>query len=391
MKSIDDLASACIRCGFCLEACPTYRLTGEESESPRGRIYLIRNADAGRISWLDTRPHLDRCLGCRACEPACPSGVQYGALLEMARERLGTPPGERMGLAALTRPALLKTAVALGELISTDKMPSSVSLLFSEEPPTAAVPKVQAPAEWPPLLERDLPPIRGEVHLLLGCAMRVLFPRVHEATRRLLRRVGFRVTASDPGCCGALHAHAGALGDAHERVARVGTEFDGGLPIVVNSAGCGSWLKEQPEFADRVCDLSEFLLREGLVEGLAAGPGLPITATYHDACHLAHGQGIRAEPRELLAAIPGATWVPLADSDTCCGSAGIYNLTQPTLARRLLDRKWKAVEATGSRIVVLGNPGCHAWLAQAARERGDRITVVHTAEMLEASFSGWFE
>lgn len=391
MNTIDDLASACIRCGFCLEACPTYRLTGEESESPRGRIYLMRNADAGKVTWEQAKPHLDRCLACRACEPACPSGVQYGALLELARARLGTPKGERLALGAMTTPTAFRLGVEVGDLLGLGRIPGLASRLFTSEGPEVDIPQVQPRSDWPPLAEDGLPRVRGEVHLLLGCAMRVLFPRVHEATVRLLRRVGFRVTVRDPGCCGALHAHAGSLDEAQVSLERVASAFEGNLPVVVNAAGCGSWLKEQAQLRSRVIDISEFLLREGLLESLASSPGLPVRATYHDACHLAHAQGVRAAPRALLESIPGATWIPLGESDTCCGSAGIYNLAQPRLARRLLDRKWDCIVRTGARVVVQGNPGCHAWLAQAAREHGDRIAVVHTAEMLEASFSGWFE
>ncbi|MFN8220297.1 MAG: (Fe-S)-binding protein [Fimbriimonadales bacterium] len=195
--------------------------------------------------------------------------------------------------------------------------------------------------------------------------MRVLFPRVHEATRRLLRRVGYTVREGDLGCCGALHAHNGYLDEGRAMRARVPDD----LPIVVDSAGCGSWLKDGKRPA---VDVSEFLFAVGLVQRLAESHGLEITVAYHDACHLAHGQGVRQPPRDLLAAIPQVRLEPLAESDTCCGSAGIYNIAQPKMARRLLERKWRHIEESGADVVALGNPGCHAWIAQAARERNRR-------------------
>jgi len=218
--------------------------------------------------------------------------------------------------------------------------------------------------------------------------MKTLFPRVHEATRRLLRRVGFMTRALD-GCCGALDAHNGYLERAKSMALGV-TDSNTGT-IITNSAGCGSWLKDATS-AD-VQDISEFLLANGLVEELSKSRGLPRTATYHDACHLAHGQKIKSAPRELLNAIPNFTLSTLPESDMCCGSAGIYNVLQPTLARKLLDRKWTNIEATKADLVVMGNPGCHSWIEQASREHGNRVRVLHTAEALEAAFSslpdGW--
>jgi glycolate oxidase iron-sulfur subunit len=225
--------------------------------------------------------------------------------------------------------------------------------------------------------------------------MRVLFPRVHEATRRLLRRVGYGVRNAEQGCCGSLHLHAGYVDAARTRAERLVRSLPEDLPVITNSAGCGSTMKRYEDllgregsvFARRVRDVSEFLLEAGLSEYLLSSPGVAATATYHDACHLAHGQGVRSAPRELLKAVPGLALVDLPESDTCCGSAGIYNLTQPRMAKRLLDRKWRHVESTGASIVVMGNPGCHAWLAQAAEEHGSAVTVMHTAELLESSFS----
>lgn len=387
MKDLSTLTAQCIRCGFCLESCPTFVISGKETESPRGRIYLARSAEAGKIGWEDTKEALDTCLGCRACETACPSGVHYGEILEQAREKLEEQRPHRtkhMLLQGISKPGILKLQLTLGHLTPGAKVPSPISVLLSREEAQADKPRAQEPAKWPNLT--DVPTAKGEVYLLEGCAMRVLFPNVHEATRRLLRRVGYTVRESDAGCCGALHAHNGYLEQAARMSDALLQNMPGEIPIIVNSAGCGSWLKDQG--CARVLDVTEFLLNEGLSELLATSPGIAATATYHDACHLAHGQGVRSQPRELLATIPGIQLADLNEADLCCGSAGIYNLTQPSRAGTLLERKWTNIEATGADLVVLGNPGCHSWIAQAAREKGSRIKVVHTAEILEASFSG---
>lgn len=389
MKSLDELTTKCIRCGFCLESCPTFVVTGEETESPRGRIYLVRSADEGKLDWEATRPHLEQCLGCRACETACPSAVEYGQILEIARAKLEQSKPSRAKhafLAGMTHPKRLRTQLALGSLLPVRKIPMMLSKLLSGEAPVADKPRAQ-PEDLNPFDESECPPIKGEVYLLEGCAMRVLYPRVHAATRRLLRRVGYTVRETEQGCCGALHAHSGFLDEAHGMAARLASEMPDDVPVIVNSAGCGSWLKES-SLVGRASDATEFLLKNGLVDALMRAPGLDITATYHDACHLAHGQGIRSQPRTLLAAIPKLRLVELNEAEMCCGSAGIYNITQPNMAKTLLDRKWENVAATGASVVATGNPGCHAWIAQAAREHGESVRVLHTMELLEAAFSG---
>ena len=360
-------------------------ISGKETESPRGRIYLARSAAAGTISWKDTAEALDTCLGCRACEPACPSGVHYGEILEQARERLEAERPQRVKhllLKGITNPSLLR----LQTLLPGRRVPGFVSRFLAGEASEADKPKPQGPSGWAPLNESELPAVRGEVYMLEGCAMRVLFPRVHEATRRLLRRTGFVVKESEAGCCGALHAHNGFLAEARTMAEQAFKAWPGELPIVVNSAGCGSWLKDQG--SARIVDITEFLLAQGLAGVLETSPGIKKAATYHDACHLAHGQGVRSQPRQLLAAVPGLTLTRMAESDMCCGSAGIYNLTEPSRARSLLDRKWANIAGTKAELVILGNPGCHAWIEQAARENGSSVRVLHTAELLEASFSG---
>jgi len=228
--------------------------------------------------------------------------------------------------------------------------------------------------------------------------MRVLYPRVHQATRRLLRRIGYVVKEVDQGCCGALHAHNGNLDIAKKMASDLIASMSGSLPVVINSAGCGSTMKEYThlldnelsavDFAERCFDASEFLLAGGLLDALQSAKGLKITATYHDACHLAHGQRITKQPRDLVAAIPGIELGPLAEADMCCGSAGIYNVIQPEMARSLLERKYANIAQTGASVVATGNPGCHSWIAQAAREHGQKIQVLHTLELLEAAFIG---
>jgi glycolate oxidase iron-sulfur subunit len=296
-------------------------------------------------------------------------------------------------LAATSRPGMLKVQLALGRLLPGQKIPGFVSRLISHQAPEANKPVVQHQAELPEM--RDLPPVKGKVYMLEGCAMKLLYPRVHQATWRLLRRVGYEVREVEQGCCGALHAHNGHLDHARRLAETLVASMPEELPVVVNSAGCGSTMKEygallgeECPFAGRVKDLSEFLVENGLLDALALATGFNETVTYHDACHLAHGQRVTAPPRQLLRAIPNVRFVELAESDTCCGSAGIYNVTEPALARRLLDRKWSHIVETGAQIVASGNPGCHAWIAQAAKEQGATVKVMHTAEVLEAAFSG---
>lgn len=388
MSRLDDLTSQCIRCGFCLESCPTFVLTANEAESPRGRIYLAKLGEQGNLDWRgDVKKAFDTCLGCRACETACPSGVKYGEILELAREKLEEAqpsPSRKRFLDGLTNPKRMRTSLTAAKLLGIKRAPRFLNL--SDEPATADIPRLPKPRRWPELRAEDLLEVRGDVDFLEGCAMSVLYPHVNEASVRLLRRVGYRANRV-AGCCGALHAHSGFGEEASKLLNGLDSKRTHSL-LVTNSAGCGSHLKANESSERRTSDLAEVLLEAGLPSLLAQSKGLDLTIAYHDACHLAHGQGVVSQPRQLLSAIPGARLVPLPESDMCCGSAGTYNVFEPSRARSLLSRKWGNIVASGADVVVMGNPGCHSWIAQAAKEANSTIRVVHTAEILEASFLG---
>lgn len=391
-ERIEDLASHCIRCGFCLESCPTFVLDGDETRSPRGRINLALAAERGELPWSAVQVAFDNCLGCRACETACPSGVRYGALLEEARGHMAMSVTQRGFVRLLSNPALSPRLVDLAQILGSKRVPPIPGLAGQKH---EAEPPVRQPEpEWGPLKLDQLPPVRGEVYLLRGCLAGDLFPTTLAAVARLLRRVGLQVAHTPDTCCGAMFAHSGMRSDAQTKADHLALTMPGDLPIVVFTAGCGSALKEygqlaHPEVAARVKDVAEVLLEGGLVDRLAGANALSgLTVTYHDACHLAHGQKVRSAPRELLRAVAGLTLVELGESDMCCGSAGTYNVFQPAIARRLLERKWANVAATGAHIVAQGNAGCHSWIAQAAREHGSTIRVMHTAEVLESAFCG---
>src|SRR3989337_2766079 len=309
-----DGIRACVHCGICLPQCPTYRVLGEEMDSPRGRIYLMRAAAEGRVGLTRTLVrHLDLCLGCRACETACPSGVPFGRLLEAARGQI-----ERRAL----RP--------LGERLLSGAL---LGLLFQPERLGLA--------------------LRGG-GLVLGCVQRLVFPGVNAETARLLTWAGYQVLIPrGQGCCGALHLHTGRIDEARALAARLLARFGREVDfIVTNSAGCGSAMREYPHWLGADRDVEAFALKVRDVSELLAEADLPLqrldlTVTYHDPCHLAHGQRVRLEPRKLLAAIPGVRLVELADSDLCCGSAGVYSLLEPEMADRLLRGKGQPVAAHG--------------------------------------------
>jgi glycolate oxidase iron-sulfur subunit len=406
---------SCVHCGLCLNACPTYLETGSEADSPRGRIVLMRAMHEGRLepNEPDVVKHLDLCLGCRACETACPSGVPYGNLLEYARERMREAHGHpaiveaarHAFLGTLARPNHLALALKMANTLTSGAMPAPAArLLAGNRNVDAHTPQ---PVMGSPARTNNLPtympaigPRRARVALLTGCVMRVLYDNIHRDTLSALVANGCEVLAR-PGqpCCGALHLHNG-FGDDARAMARALIDtlspFDGLDAIITNSAGCGSTLKEYgalladdpvyaaraAAFAAKVRDISEFLGDLGWVAPLDSLGDLPVTLAYHDACHLAHGQGVRDQPRELLAQIPGVTLVPLPESEICCGSAGIYNFTEPEMARSLLERKLDRIAATGATIIAAGNPGCLAWIEAGAQARGLPIRLAHPVTLL---------
>jgi glycolate oxidase iron-sulfur subunit len=418
------LIDSCVHCGFCLPACPTYVLWGEEMDSPRGRIYLMKSALEQRV---DLSPkfvgHFDACLGCMACVTACPSGVQYGPLIEATRGQIERrysrgaadrlfrdaifavvpfPFRLRLALVPLllyryVQPLLRKTGMlrwlpgrlrALAELAP----PVSARGLFSR-----AVPE-KTPEKTPATGAR-----RMKVGLLTGCVQRLVFRHVNEATVRVLAAEGCDVLAPrGQGCCGALSLHAGRRGEALAFAKRTIAAFEraGVDRIAVNAAGCGSSMKEygalladDPAWAARASAFSASVrdVTELLAElGPPRAPRRPLTlrAAYHDACHLAHAQGIRQAPRDLLTAIPGIDLVPFAEPDLCCGSAGIYNLVQPEAARALGVRKARHLADAGPDVVVTANPGCTLQIAAAGTGAGRPLAIVHPIEVVDASISG---
>jgi glycolate oxidase iron-sulfur subunit len=395
-----DALRGCVHCGICLPYCPTYRVLGEEMDSPRGRLYMMRAAAEGRLGLTDTfGHHLDLCLGCRACESACPSGVPFGSLLEATRAQFRRHAGSdsllaRLIYAVFPEPARLGALLAPLKLYQRSGLQSLVrrSGLLRSVPKIAAMeallPDVPAAAPLPErVAARGVS--RGRVGLLIGCVQRHLYPRVNHDTARLLSLAGWDVVIPlTQGCCGALDLHAGRLDEMRARARRLAASFPPDLDFVVtNAAGCGSamkeyghWVPDAPDvvgLAGRTRDVSEVL--DGVDLPLGA---LNVTATYHDACHLAHGQRIRREPRALLERIPGLRLVDLAESELCCGSAGIYNLLEPEMADQLLDRKLDRLVETDARVVATGNPGCMLQIAKGARARGLDLDVVHPVELL---------
>ena len=395
----------CIHCGLCLEACPTYKITQLETESPRGRLHLMGAIADGRIDARSsdaTILHLDRCLACRACEAVCPSGVPYGRLIEETRagiaEARGIAPLGQLLLWAVSRPWVLRAMSAL--LLVVDRtglrrvarrfLPPRLRRLDALAPPVGRASYRSVRVESP----------RSSVALLLGCVMRASYGDVHTATARVLGHLGAEVIET-PGqtCCGALHAHAGDKAEA-VRLAKLNiAAFERADVILVNAAGCGAHLKsyahlleDRPNWAERaatlssrVRDVSEYL---ATIVGDAALGDLGMRVTYQDPCHLAHAQGIRAEPRALLSRVRGLELVEMAGADICCGSAGYYNLAQPEYADRLLEPKIDAILATRPDAVVTGNPGCMLQLAAGLRSRGRAdVPVLHLVEVLDRALS----
>ena len=502
-----ELASDCVHCGFCLPVCPTYQLWGEEMDSPRGRIHLFTQLLDGAQAGQEAAAHFDRCLGCMACVPACPSGVRYDRLIEAARGWTEEPPPgppplpprswrdravrtaifqvfpyprrlrvltaplrtvqragldrllQRSGLADRLSPEL---AAALRVAPGRAQRPPASPPAHSQSPPSPpparppnqppARPRPDQPASSPLSGQPGAPgalvpdfsrrsvrfarnmahksgisergsglralqrPARGRyperipargarravVGMLLGCVQQVFFPQVNDATARVLAAEGCDVIIPPgQGCCGALSLHGGRLTEAAGFARRTIDAFEraGVDAIIVNAAGCGSAMKDYADLlagdpvwagraaamAGKVRDFSELLAELGPA---ADRHPLPVTAAYHDACHLAHAQRITVQPRELLLAIPDLHLAEIADGGTCCGSAGIYNLVQPEAARELGGRKARTVQATKAGLLVSANPGCAIQIASALAEQGTQIPMAHIAEVIDASIRG---
>ena len=406
-----DLIGDCVHCGFCLPTCPTYVLWGEEMDSPRGRIVLMKEGYDEISPPLVT--HLDRCLGCMACVTACPSGVQYDKLIEDARPQLERnferPPLERahrrLIFELFTRPGRLRALAPGAALAQKLGLPR----LARRPRVRRLAPRLSAMISMTPeaSLERSLSRLperfeargekRGTVALLQGCVQRVFFAHVNEATARVLAAEGFEVhVPRQPRCCGALPMHAGEDVEARALAKATIEELERFDTVVVNAAGCGSAMKDyghvlrdEPEWAERaaafsarVRDVSEFLAHAG---PRAERRPIEMKVAYHDACHLAHAQGVRAQPRELLHGIPGIELVEPADWELCCGSAGIYNLVQPEPASQLGERKARNLLDTGAEAVVAGNPGCALQITAHTERLGRPLPVLHPMELLARS------
>lgn len=400
----------CVHCGLCLTACPTYLETGREASSPRGRIYLMRAVAEGRLP-LDegVAEEAYLCLGCRACETACPSGVQFGRLVEGTRAAV-EQAGLRRGLAkrvetlalreVVPKPRRLRAAVDLLALVQRLKLDRLVRPLL----PRALRDVVDlAPAVPPRRTRQALPRLvaaegerRGRVALFVGCVMPEFFGDANAATARVLSRNGFDVVVpAEQGCCGALHAHAGDP-DFASTLARRNIDVFGAArvdAVVVNSAGCGAAMRDAGHtlpgvgaaFAATVRDVCEFLD----AAGLRPPPGrVEGRVCYDDPCHLVHGQGVKDAPRRLLEQIPGVKLVAHDDPTSCCGAAGIYNLTHPEMSRAVLARKMSALAAADPDWIASGNPGCLMQLRAGVRAAGMRARVVHPIELLDRAYRG---
>lgn len=405
----------CIRCGLCLPSCPTYLETMTETSSPRGRISLIKAVGEGRLDLLAEgfQAQMSECLDCRACEAACPSGVRYGELIEGARAQIARAIAPRRSLLQGTVRGFLvrrlfsgrgwlALAAALTRFAQRTRL-DRLATLFGLGRAVALAPRLDAPP-FRPFARRDpATPAQGLALLHLGCVMPLAFPRVHAATVRMLGRARLAVVAPpDQGCCGAIAVHAGDPTFARSLAKRniVAFERSGADVYVVNAAGCGAALKEYghlfaedpawheraQRFAARVRDVTEVL--DAMELDPRIGP-LPLRATYQDPCHLAHAQRVVAAPRRLLSRIPELELVEMPESALCCGSAGVYNLTQPAMAERLGQRKIANLASTDARVVVTANPGCALQLAAGLRRAGMAVQVKHVVELLDDAYAAY--
>jgi glycolate oxidase iron-sulfur subunit len=397
---------ACVHCGFCLQSCPTYLALEDENDSPRGRIVLMHALVEGTlpVDDADVRTHIDRCLGCRACETACPSGVPYGRLLEATRATLTAvrpnPALARAILFAFARPALLSLAMLGGRIARGLR----ASTLLSRLPGRFGFAMAMLESTRPPVERRGYEArgdgSRGTATLLTGCVMEGLFAETNRATERTLRANDYDVVPTHgQRCCGALHAHAGDEETARRLARRniAAFETSGADFVVVNAAGCGAMMKEYHQLlahdpawreraaavAAKVRDASELLAEAGPRPGAA----VERTVTYDAPCHLLHAQRVATPPLRVLGAIPGLTLVPLEGSEHCCGSAGIYNLVEPDVSDAVLARKLAHVAETRATLVATGNPGCLMQIGAGLRRAGSAVRVVHPVDLLDASYA----
>ena len=411
---IDD----CVHCGFCLPACPTYVLWNEEMDSPRGRIYMIKKAADGEGALDDRfRLHMDNCLGCMACMTACPSGVEYNKLIEPTRAQIERklprslserffrrmifatfPHPDRLKLLAVPlliyqRTGLRALVRATGVLKLLPKQMAAMEALLPQVHGRQIVPSIVSPESAP----------RRRVGMLSGCVQQVFFSHVNAATARVLAAEGCEVVVpQEQGCCGALMVHSGLESEAITLAKRMIATFEKANvdTIVINSAGCGSTMKEyghllrdDPQWADRAAafsakckDITEILCE---LEPQSIRHPLKLRVAYHDACHLQHAQGVREQPRRLLGGIPELQVAEIPEGSLCCGSAGVYNLLQPDTANQLGDRKVDNLLTTGAEAVLSANPGCLLQLMNGLRRRGMKeMPAFHMVELLDASIRG---
>jgi glycolate oxidase iron-sulfur subunit len=407
-----SIYDTCIRCGLCLQSCPTYLETSTETSGPRGRISLIRAVGEGHLDLLSPGfvEQMSECLDCRGCEAACPSGVHYGGLIEPARAQIRSAQAQREGVfpriarrlllrTLFTRLGVMRMAAALLRLAQITGLQAAAKMLgFGDL--VALAPRIP-PYPFAPRGQRyETLNAQGLAFLHVGCVMHVAFPGVHEATVRMLNRARLDVVVpQDQGCCGAIAVHAGERELGREMARRNIESFERSQAdvYVVNAAGCGSMLKEYPElfspddpwharaerFSSRVRDAIEVLDAVDLPQ-----PSVPVetTVTYQEPCHLANAQRITAAPRRLLAKIPGLRLVEMRESAICCGSAGTYNLTEPAMAKRLQKRKVDAILETGAPLVVTANPGCAIQVSAGLRDEGSRVQVMHVVELLDKGY-----